>query len=281
MSERLPKIGSLSIPGRSQVQLEELVSNITVDYNLQQLAELQLTINDPNHLIAKSPLAAIGSRISFEGESWTVASIESNAFEWGSRIVVKARDPLARALRLKYKTSAEKQVSPGDWVKRRVKSAGGVATVQPSSKRGTVSQSKTQSVLDVINTFAGDLDWSWTSHGGRFYFASRHYVWVGKLATPTWSFTWDSNEATDVLASEWNESGDNTENRAELTIRVPYEAGKNVRPFHRITTTIPGATGTWLVEGVSIVHDLVSPVEITATKPNKPSPKAGSSSKGQ
>lgn len=279
MTTRLPQVGKLSIPGKSAAALEELVTEIRVEYSTDQVSELSIVIVDPKHLIAKSPLANPGSNITFDGETWTVASIDGQAMEWGSEITMRARDPLARSLRKTYKTSAEQKVSPGDWVKNRVKKAGGTATVQPSSKRAVIAQSKNQSSLDVIGSFAGDLDWSWTSYAGKFIFGSRHYAWQGKFGLPSWSFTWDGKEATDVLTAEWSDSIDNSENERELTITVPYEAGRKVRPWHRLQTTIPGASGVWLVESVSINHDGVTPVQITATKPVKPSPKPGSGSK--
>lgn len=279
MTTRLPQVGKLTIPGKSQATLEEIVRDISVEYSTDQVSELSVTVEDTKHLLANAKLATIGSLVSFAGESWQVSAVEGSAYEWGSELVLKARDPLARKLRKTYKTSAEQKVSPGDWIKGRVKTAGGTATVQPSSKRATIAQSKNQSVLDVITGFASELDWSWTSYGGRFWFASRHYAWQQKLGLSQWKFTWATDDATDMLTADWAESDDNSTNVGELSISVPYEMGRSVRPWQTFWTNLPGARGLWLVESVRITHDGVSPVEIQATQPTKPSPKPGSGSK--
>lgn len=279
MTTRLPQIGKLTIPGKSQASLEELVTKIDIEYGTDQVSQLTLTIDDPQHRLANSPLAAMGSLVSFDGESWQVSAIEGVAHSWGTELQIRARDPLARKLRKTFKTSAEQKVSPGDWIKSRVKTAGGAATVQPSSKRATIAQSKNQSVLDVVNSFAAELDWSWTSYGGRLCFASRHYAWEQKLGFAQWKFTWGTDETTDMLTAEWAESDDNSTNVGELSISLPYDMGRKVRPWQTFWTNLPGARGMWLVESVRITHDGTTPVEITATQPTKPSPKPGSGSK--
>lgn len=278
-SNRLPEVGKLSIPGKKQADLAELVQSIEVTYTADQMAELTIIVMDPLHKLTGSPLAAIGTVITFDGSSWQVGAIDAELLEWGSLLTYRCRDPLAKGLRKTYKTSAEQKVSPGDWVTRRVKLAGGRITVQPSSKRATISQSKSQSVLDVISSLASDLDWSWVSYAGRMIFASRYYAWQGKVGLPAWKVSWKANAATDALTATWSDSDDNAENRAELEISLPYDFGIKLRPWHRIVSTIPGAKATYLVEEVTITYDGVSPVEIRCTIPKPPGPKAGSSSK--
>ena len=280
MSTRLPKINKLTIPGQGQALLAEVVTSIAVQYSTDQVAELSVTIADPGDKVTKGAKDLIGASLTFDGERWQIGSADAELTEWGTVLTLRARDPLAKKLRVTYKTSAEKKVSPGDWVKGRAKVAGGTAVVQPSSKRATIAQSKNQSVLDVIGDLAGELEWSWTSYAGRIYFASRYAAWQGSLAgLPTWRATWKTNPASDALAAAWTQSDDNVENRAELDLELPYEYGARIRPWHRLQSTIPGATGTWLVNSVDITHDGFTPVQINAVQPKKPSPKAGSSAK--
>lgn len=280
MTTRLPQVDKLVLPGQRQALLAELVTSITVEYATDQVAELTVEIADPGDLITKQATALVGTTLTFDGKRWQVGTVEATLAEWGTTLAIRARDPLAKKLRVTYKTSAEKKVSPGDWVKGRVKAAGGTATVQPSSKRATIAQSKNQSVLDVIGDLAGELEWSWTSYDDRLIFGSRYAAWQGKVgALPTWKVTWQANPATDALTATWSDSDDNTDNRSELELELPYAYGAQLRPWHRLAVTMPGATGTWLIETVSIAHDGTTPVQISATKPKKPSPKAGSSAK--
>lgn len=278
MTTKLPQVSKLTLPGEKQADLADVVTEIAIDYVTDSVSELSIVFADTNHKIAKRASKLIGQSITFDGVRWQVGSVDSELAAWGSLITLRARDPLAKKLRVTYKTSAEKKVSPGQWVTGRVKRAGGRAIVQPSSKRGTIAQSKNQSVIDVISDLASDLEWSWVSHSGVFIFGSRFAAWQGKLGgLPTWQVSWDSNPSTDALAASWSDSDDNTENRADLEIELAYEHGVRLRPWHRLASTIPGADGTWLIESVNIIHDGVTPVQITATKPKKPSPKAGSS----
>lgn len=280
MTTTLPQVDKLTLPGQRQALLAELVTEIAVEYGTDQVAELTVTIADPENKITKAATGMVGTTLTFDGGRWQIGAVEAALTEWGTLLTIRARDPLAKKLRVTYKTSAEKKVSPGDWVKGRVKAAGGTAVVQPSSKRATIAQSKNQSVLDVIGDLAGELEWSWTSYAGQLVFGSRYAAWQGKVgALPTWRVTWQANPNTDALVASWTESDDNTDNRAELDLELPYGYGAQIRPWHRITAALPGATGTWLVETVSITHDGTTPVQITATQPKKPSPKAGSSAK--
>lgn len=280
MSTRLPEVNKLVILGQKQADLAEIVTSIAVDYGTDQVAELTVTMIDPGEKLTRLAANSTGAFLTFDGDRWQIGSVEATLTEFGSELMIRARDPLAKQLRTTYKTSGEKKVSPGDWVKRRVALAGGTAIVQPSSKRGTIAQSKNESVLDIIGSLAGDLEWSWVAHTGRLWFGSRYFAWQGKLGSlPTWVVSWKENPASDALSASWTVSDDDVENNGDLELEVPYEHGKRLRPWHRIQSTIPGAAGVWLIEEVGITHDGFTPVNVRVSRPKKPSPKAGSSNK--
>lgn len=279
MTAKLPQVNKLVIPGQKTADLTEIITGISVEYTTDSVAELTLDLIDAQERIVTGGSALGGNRVTFDGQPWQVGGVEANLVEAGAQMALRCRDPLAKKLRKTYRTSAEKKVSPSAWVTTRVRKAGGTARVQPSSKRGTIAQSKSQSALEVIADLAGELEWSWTSYEGTFLFASRYYAWQGKLpGLPTWAVTWKKSPSTDAVAASWADSDDNTENLAELDVELPYAYGARMRPWHRIASTVPGARGTYLIESVSITHDGVSPVQVRATKPKKPSPKPGSSS---
>jgi len=278
MTARLPQVNKLVIPGQKAADLTEVITGITVDYTTDSVAELTLDLIDSRLRVVSGGAALVGNRVTFDRQPWQVGGVESTLVEAGGQMSLRCRDPLAKALRATYKTSAEKKVSPSAWVTARVARAGGTSVVQPSSKRGTIAQAKNQSDLEVIASLAGELEWSWTSYDGVFLFASRHYAWQGNLpGMPTWAMTWKKSPKTDALTASWNVSDDDTENLAELDVELPYGYGAQLRPWHRIASTLPGAAGTYLVESVTITHDGATPVQVKATKPKKPSPKPGSS----
>lgn len=280
MTTKLPKVSELTLRGYKPTELEELVTKIEVNYSTDTVAELSVSIIDPGQELTKAATAAIGSTLTFAGKGWQVGSVEARLGVAGTELAFRARDPLAKRLRKTYKTSAEKKVSPSSWVSARVKAAGGRATVQPSSKRATIAQSKNQSVLDVINDLASELEWNWTSYAGTLIFGSRFYAWQGRFnKLSDWAVTWAKGDDTDAISLAWSDSDDNADNRAELDCELAYDYGVQLRPWHRLKVTAPGASGFWLVEDVQITHDGVTPVQIRATRPKPPSPKAGSSSK--
>jgi hypothetical protein len=90
---------------------------------------------------------------------------------------------------------------------------------------------------------------------------------------------WGTEPDRDAVSARWIETDDDSDNNAEIDFEVPYAMGKDMRPWHRLTSTIPGAEGAWLIENVQIRHDGVTPVRVFATQPQRPSPKPGSSSK--
>lgn len=280
MSTRQPKISKLLVPGKTSAELETVVTSITVNYSTGQVAELTLEMVDQGLGILKDASTFIGSTITFEEKPWQIGSVDYELTDSGATLSFRCRDPLAKKLRVTYKTSAEKKVSPGEWVTRRVRVAKGKPIVQASSKRGTIAQSKNQSVLDVIGNLASDLEWDWTSYDNTFIFGSRFFAWQGSFnKLSTWAITWQTDPRSDAIAASGSDSDDNTDNKAELDVELDYDYGVNIRPWHRLQSTIPGAKGMWLVEDVEIKHDGVTPVRIRASKPKKPSPKAGSSNK--
>jgi hypothetical protein len=280
MIGKFPLVKNLTVPGQSQADLTEVVTSIEVSYSQDQVAELSVTFIDPGEKLTRLARQSIGAFLRFDSERWQVGSVEAQLTEFGSVLTMRGRDPLAKKLRKAYKSSAEKKVSPGDWVKGRVSKAGGSAIVQPSSKRATIAQSKNESVMEVLSGLTGELDWSWVSHSDKLWFASAHYAWQGKLGgLKTWPITWKDSPSSDAMVANWSLSDDDTGSNGELELELQYDYGKRVRPWERIQATIPGANGVWLVRDVSIVHDGFTPVSVTAFRPNKPSPKAGSSSK--
>jgi hypothetical protein len=281
---REPDLSTLRVVGkRLKAELADAVTEVTVNYATATLSELTIVGADQRQRLLGSPLAQTGTAIVFDGSRWEVGSVEMAMI--GDQEVTasfRARSPLGRTLRKTYRTSAEKQVSPSQWVSRAVKRAGGIPIVQATNKRGEISQrggDEAQTVLDVIGDLGGEIDFEWVEADGRFYFGSRHWAWKGGAATPTWPVTWKSNARSDAYSMTWTDSDDDTEVRATLDVELPHAAGLRIRPWHRLRVSNAGAaSGTWLVNSIDITYDKVSPVSISASVPKKPRPRKSSDS---
>jgi len=268
---------------RLGADIEQVLTGLTLDASSDSVAQLTVTASDDNGIIAASNLAATGTALTWMGQAWQVAAITTR---WGEDNTIghsfDCRSALARRLRRTYKASAEKKVSPSQWVTGRVTAAGGIAICQPSSKQGTIAQSSgsdRQSELDVIANLASDLDWSWCEWGGRLWFGSRYWAWSGNATGQRlWPVTRGTSPASDAISVEATIDSDTTDNLATGTVTVPYGYGVKVRPWDRVRLAGYGQRdGVWLVDAISVTADGFSPVSLTIAQPHLPAKKKGSS----
>lgn len=267
--------------GTLTADVADAVTEVTLDYGTDTVAQLTITVTDPKAALPRS-LTTPGTALTWQGEPWQIAA-RSSAYGSDATLLrtFTARSTLARALRRRYKASAEKKVSPTDWVTRRVIQASGRATCQPSAKQGTIAQPSgrdRQSDLDVIANLASDLQWSWVEWGGRLFFGSRHWAWQTGPTGRTWPVTWRRDDTTDALTADLTEDDDDTDNYLTGSLELPYRFGKKVRPWDRLQTAGLGVPGLLLVEQVQITADGTSNVRIQVAQPRPPAKKAGSSS---
>jgi hypothetical protein len=278
-----PNFDTITLAGtRLTADLTDAVTSIQVEYGTGTVAQLTLAVTDSAKALAGSPLLAPGTAMTWQGDRWQVAGRSSTR---GSDDTLThtftARSALARSLRRRYQASAEKRVSPSEWVTRRVAKAGGQAVCQASAKQGTIAQSSgkdRQSDLDVIANLGSDQEWTWVEWGGRLYFGHRHWAWSTNPTGRSWSVTWGVDPATDALGSDLAWDDDDTENAIAGTVDLPNAYGSLIRPWDRLVVAGFGPLATVLVEQVSITVDGTSPVQVQVAQPRPPAKKAGSSS---
>jgi hypothetical protein len=283
MAERKPRADVVRIAGKKvAAQLADVVTDISLDYGVGQVAELSITAADPTGRLDNSPLAALGTTVTMTDDpagSWEVGSIDA-VYGAGITWTYRSRSKLAKNLRVTFKTGAETKVSPTEWVTRKVREAGGKTVAQPSSKRVAIGQGgkqDRQSVLDVIGNLASELEWGWVEHGNTFYFGDPYWALTGGPKLPTWPVTWKSNERSDALAMSVNLSDDDTETRGTLDLSLPNDFGRRLRPWHRVQLKDAGRyAGVWLVQSVSYRDDDYSVVDVSCGLPRKPAKKGGS-----
>lgn len=282
MGERKPRTDRLLIASaKLQADLTELVTEVAYDFSPGQVAELAITAQDPTGRLDNSPLAELGTTVTATDtrDEWTVGSVEAS-YGAGITWTYRCRSSLAKRLRATFKVGAETQVSPTDWVTRRVKDAGGKVVAQKSAKRVAIGQggnSNRQSSLDIINSLAGELEWAWVEHGSTLYFGDPYWALKGGPGLPTWPVTWKQDPASDAQLLSVSLSDDDTESRGTLDLTLPHKFGRRLRPWHRLELKNVGRySGTWLVDTVSWTDDDVSTVDVSCSLPRKPSKKDGS-----
>lgn len=280
---RLPSADLVRISGgKIRADATELITGIDLDYGVGQVCELTITVADPTGILDSTPLADTGATVTVSGSAgeWQVGAVDA---DYGAGILwsYRCRSKIARQLRKRYKSGAEKEVSPTEWVTRRVKELGGTVVAQPSSKRIAIGQAgneDAQSSLDVIEELAGQLEWAWVERDGVLYFGDPYWAFTGGAGTPTWPVTWKTAPETDALSLSASVSDDDTELAGTLDVTLPYLAGQRIRPWDRLRVRGIGRySGDWLVETVTYPLDNVGPVNVQTTRPRKPRKKKGSS----
>lgn len=275
----------LRVRGQKLVgRLAQAVTAISVDHQTGIVGELAVAVADPDNALGGTELLATGAEVIWDGDEWEVGG-RTSTYGADNTLVHEfaCRSALARSLRRRFKASAERRVSPSEWVTRRVTAAGGQAVCQPSSKQGTIAQtsgSERQSELDVIANLASDLEWDWVESRGRLLFGSRHWAWsTGFTGQSTWLFTWGRRQTTDALSGEFTVDDDDTDNQVAGTLAVPYDAARAIRPWDLVRARgfIPEAE-TFLVESIQLTANPADPATLTLTQPRPPARKSGSSS---
>lgn len=280
---RVPSADLVRIAGgKIRADITENILDISLDYAVGQVNELTISVADPTGILDNGALANLGTSVTVTGTAgtWEVGAIDA---DYGAGITwsYRCRSRLARQLRNRYKVGAEREVSPSEWVTRRVRELGGRAICQTSTKRTAIGQAgneDAQSSLGVLEQLAGDLEWAWVERDGVIYFGDPHWAFTGGAATPTWPVTWKLDEATDAMTASAAFSDDDVEMAGSLDVTLPYGAGARIRPWDRLRVRGLGQyDGTWLVESVAFPLDSVGPVSVQTNRPRKPRRKGGSS----
>lgn len=273
-----PEVSSLVVAGsRLRTDLAANVTSITRNLALGQVGELSV-VAAGDKLIG-TQLAKYGTSVHFGSGRYQVGAVEPDL---GPPVLltIRCRSTLARALRKTYKTKAEHKVSAGEWIRRRVHAHDGKVTVQPSAKKGTISQSggrDAQSELDVIGSLASGAEWVWTERGEHLYVGQRWWFYLGGGSLAKWDLTWRKVEKRDVLTLSGVLSDDDKDNAATASMTVPYALGIRLAPLQRVDLSGAGVlNGTWLIENTTATLDGLTPVTVALTKPRRPSKKKGS-----
>lgn len=254
-----------------------------LDLRAGALDQLTLTVMESD-LRGWGRLSALGLLTVGASLRWRdcVMVVASVGLEWSHQMASRtliARSALASAMKDSYRTSVEVNTSPSGWVTRRAVEMGGTASCQPSATRERVIQlggSRRQSDLDVVETLASQLGWSWAESGATIRFGSRYWAWEFPAALR--AVTWGLSAVTDAHSAQLDMDADDPTNSATGVLALPYVAGADVRPWDVLSLDgFEDFDGTWLVDRVEIVADWSTPVTVHVSRPLPPSARAGSS----
>lgn len=257
--------------------LEGLVSSTVLDLAVQTVAEVTLSVIDPDQRLAGLNLD--GALLGWDGAAWdlSASSIQAAA----ATVELHARSILARRMRRTYRVVGEHKAGPDEWTTKWVRALGGKAVVQKTGKRAVIPEGTDQSVADVLDALCQALGgWSWTEYAGIVYAGSRIWAYDGGTGLPVWPLTWKTAETTDVLDVAAELTTDDPDNRGSAQVLLRWEQGRRLRPWHRLDLSGLGGRydGRWLVEAVQTPNDGVGQVQVTCARPRRASQESTSPS---
>lgn len=277
-----PDVTSLILAGsKLKADLLEVFTSLSLDYGTEVISELAMGVRDEKGVLASNGFAKTGTSVVYGGAPWEVSQFDTDLSGGGAAYTLRARSKLGRGLRKTYKVRGDRSVSPSGWVADRVRAYGGKAITQTSAKRTIITQrggDEAQSELEVMKGLASDLGWSWVEFDATLIFGAKAWALAGGPGRPTWGVTWIKDTRYDAMSLSGSRSDDNRESAGSLSLTLPHDYGKKVRPWDRLQLGAgTGAlAGTWLVDSVKFDADGVSPVSIEASLPRGPFPKRGS-----
>lgn len=265
--------------GRTLADVSNAVGVPTVDYKVGAVSEITIPAVDDGTLRRANALTYGGSLI-YDGAEWDVVAIDREYKGATTNLTITIRSALARQLRNTTGPTSWSNITPAQWIRTVVKKAGGQAIAEDGSKARKIVMKRGETVLDVISSLASDTGVEWVEHGGVVYFGTPWWAYQNGPGLPMWNLSIAGDNPL-VLTASSRSSLDDRQNAAEITLSVPQEVAKVIRPWH--TVNLSGLTkddnGLWLVRDVN--YELrPSAASITATRPLKGSPKKGSSSGG-
>lgn len=264
---------------KSLADVDHLVTGISVNWAAGTVAELTIELVDPAGALSSHGLLELGGALTWRGTPWQIGSVDRNLGTGRTTVTVAARSRLAKQLRLTSKPGATKNISPANWITKKVKAAGGKATCQAGARRRTIVQKKGQSVLDVINTLAQATETQWVEADGLFVCGTPWWAYQGGPGLPTWSVTWGKAPETDAISIQSTVSEDDKTQGASASVTLPFSVGAPIRPWHQVKLSGAGAPldGLWLVGDLTLDLMAQGPVSLALSRPLKSSPKNGSS----
>lgn len=264
--------------GESLTDVGQLVTGVSVNWAPGTVAELRIEVVDPQGQLQDHGLLELGTTLTWGDATWQVGSVDRTFTGYGLLTTISARSQLAKNLRLTSGTGALKKISPAEWIRRKVKTAGGTAICEAGARKRTIVQKKGVSVLDVITSLASTTGVEWVEIDGTMVVGTPWWAYSGGPSLPMWAVTWKQDPATDAMSLTASVTEDDKANGASCSISLPASRARDIRPWHLVDLSGAGELldGTWLVGEVTLDLGSTAPVSLSLTRPLKSAPKKGS-----
>ena len=261
--------------------ISDAIGGLSADFGVGKVGQWSFEAVDVDRTLTRAGLTTPGRMVRIGGAQFDVAAIARDYRGDDIWLTVEMRSSVARRLRLMSGSSRETDVTPAQWITKRVRKAGGTALVEPGAKRRTIAQKRNESVLDVIAALASDTSTEWVEYGGTVYVGTAWWAFQGKTGLPTWQVSMRGGTKVNELTGlrlDTRESIDDREVAADATLTVDQRLGIAVQPWSRVNLAdVPEPdAGLWLVSNVAFAYG-GGDVTLNLQRPLKSSPQDGSS----
>ena len=264
--------------GESVADVAHLITSLSTDWQPGTVGELKVSLADPDNELLTHGMCQLGTVLTWQGSDWQLGAVDRTLTETGAMIDTRWRSQLGKRLRAGGSASATRNVSPGEWIERSVRSLGGRAVAERGARRRTIVRRRGQSTLDVIASLAESTGVEWVESDGLMVVGTPWWALQGGPGLPTWRVTWMQDPATDATAMSGTITDDSRTDAATMSLTVPRSVAEPLRPWHRIEVDGAGdpLDGDWLVGGVALDWWREDAVSLEVSRPLRSAPKAGS-----
>lgn len=245
-----------------------------IDLSIGEASQLELTLADPEGVIADAPAAALGTVIGWGSLNFAIASVEHGPRDGARCTTIQARAAGWQGLKKRKGPKTWRGLSASGVVRAECKAVGiGDVVAQPTQVGKTISRlaegadPKSTSDLELFDRLAGQSGFVYGEAGGVFYFAAPSWL----VKRPGFVV----NATADYLAEypTLRRTSDDKDRPATVTLRVSNPGQRSlILPFAsvRLTGVPTRFAGRYLVERVSIPLTTAEPATIELVTPVDP-----------
>lgn len=253
--------------------LQNQVSNMTVDMSTSQVTELKLTLEDPRFTTLKLGLFDEKVPVTFRGLNLIVSVVETDVGGGQGGVIITCRPKVVNTLKSRRGVYVIQNTSASNYVAKECKSADIPYYVQSDSNYNSISRdviekgkfyqpSDYPSAWTTFRRLSADRGFLMYEMKGKIYFAKpEHLVDINPIVTVNIGAS-DGTEALNV--PRCRRSVDNTD--VEIEIELPPNRIDECYPGYKLLLkNMPGFSGSYIIETVSYSVTGTGVISITAT----------------
>lgn len=261
----------------------DAVVDASVEYGIDQVTELDLTIADPGLRLQASGLFVEGTSVDYADLNLTVAAVEVSGGAAGTgQLVIACRPRVVAKLRKRTGPLVMRRVSPSTFVDRETRAVGYRAVVQPSASRRQVARDVKAKGEDVptgdeppsswstFRRLAEELGYLCYEVAGVIYFGSPRWL-IGQLPDLNVAVL-PGHFGVQLLRIPSARRANGVVTMEDVIIERAWLS--TARPGHRLDVAgFPGFDGKYLITGSSYDLGGAGPVTMSAATATRIEPK--------